>query len=318
MDIEFLRGKEFERQRAFLAALLPCLTRREQIVSVCLTGSLAGNRPDRWSSVDLLLVWNQAGRRMETEATHSGAVREALEEAFGEASYFCEQEGDDEVEGKLRGVGMVDQFPGRLPGDRKWGGVLFEIAWTIDSDAGRLGDLRGPLRPLYLANNVTEDMLAFSSEVSAQLDAPNVKAVEENLAQFWLLLGRLPAVVRRQEGLAAQALVADIRMLLVDLVVALNGAERPQTRARINQYLGPAQLEAFENSMALPQTVRRQEANQGPNWVGQAVSLVVLYRWYAPQLVERHGIRYPQAAEDAVLALLRAELENWPAQISTG
>ena len=318
MDIEFLRGKEFERQRAFLAALLPCLTRQEQIVSVCLAGSLAGSRADRWSSVDLLLLWNQADRRMDSGATPFEAVREALEEAFGEESFFCEQEGDDETEGNLSGVSLAVQAAGRLPREHSLAGVLFEIAWTMVADAGRLGGRSGPVRPLYVADDLTMDLPEILSKRAAQLGPPNVKKVEENLARFWLLLGRLPAVVGRQEGLAAHALVADIRMLLVDLVVALNGAERPQSRARINQYLGPAQLEAFENSMGLPQTVQRQEAIQGPNWVGQAVSLVVLYRWYAPQLVERHGIRYPQAAEDAVLALLRAELETWPAQISTG
>ena len=56
----------------------------------------------------------------------------------------------------------------------------------------------------------------------------------------------------------------------------------------------------------------------GRRWVGQAVALVVLYRWYAPQLAERHSLLYPQMAEDTVLALLSAELENWPDRISTG
>lgn len=318
MDIEFLRGKETERQRAFLAALLPCLTRREQIVSVCLTGSLAGDRADRWSSVDLLLVWNQVDGRATTGATPTVAVREALEEAFGPESFFCEQDCYDETEGKLSGAGPFDPSTGRLPGEPRRAVVLFEIAWTMVADSGRLGERRGPVRPLYVADALTMDLPEILNKRGAQLGPPNVKTVEKNLARFWLLLGRLPAVVRRREALAAHALVADMRMLLVELVVALNGADRPQSRARINQFLGPAQLAAFENSMGLPHTGQRQEAIQGPNWVGQAVSLVVLYRWYAPQLVERHEIRYPQAAEDAVLALLRGELENWPAQISTG
>lgn len=318
MDFEFKRGTELRRQRAFLEALLPCLTKREQIESIWLTGSLAGNRADRWSSVDLLLLWRQVAPRTDFGATPSEAARAALDEAFGEESFFCEQEGHDETEGKLSGVGMADWCAGTLPGDREREGVLFEISWIPVSNGVTQRDGRGPLRLLYVADHLAVDMPGSLNDRSEQLDPPNVKAVEKNLARFWLLLGRLPAVVKRQETLAAHALLADIRMLLVDLVVALNGAERPQTWARINQYLGPAQLEAFENSMGLSQTVPRQEAIQGQNWVGQAVSLVVLYRWYAPQLVERHGTHYPQTAEEAVLALLSAELENWPAQISTG
>ncbi len=318
MDIGFLRGKKTERQRAFLEALLPCLTKREQIASVWLTGSLAGNRPDRWSSVDLLLLWQKGVPRTDFGSTPSEALRAALDEAIGEESFFCEQVGYDETEGKLNGVGIADRFAATLPGDRERAGLLFEISWIPVSNKVTQGGGRGPLRLLYVADHLAVDIPGSLNQGSAQLGPPIVKVLEKKLARFWLLLGRLPAVVKRQESLAAHALLADIRMLLVDLVVALNGADRPQTRARINQYLGPAQLEAFENSMGLSQTVQRREAIQGQNWVGQAVSLVVLYRWYAPQLVERHEIRYPQAAEDAVLTLLRAELENWPAQISTG
>ena len=51
--------------------------------------------------------------------------------------------------------------------------------------------------------------------------------------------------------------------------------------------------------------------------IGQAVSLVVIYRWYAPQLVAKHKLRYPQAEESAAWDALVAKLPTWPRKITT-
>ena len=111
----------------------------------------------------------------------------------------------------------------------------------------------------------------------------------------------------RQGGFAARHL-DDARQVLIDLVVALNGADRPPSPSRVNQYLGPLQRDAFEKTLPV-------RAATAESWIGQAVALIVLYRWYAPQLVEIHPIDYPTALEKSVLALLSAEVDGWPAMV---
>ncbi len=98
--------------------------------------------------------------------------------------------------------------------------------------------------------------------------------------------------------------------MLTDLVVALNGATRPASPTRINPYLGPAQRDAFEKTL-------RHTANHTESWIGQAVALIVLYRWYAPQLVEMYNLEYPTRLEESVLALLCVEVPGWPAHITS-
>jgi hypothetical protein len=51
--------------------------------------------------------------------------------------------------------------------------------------------------------------------------------------------------------------------------------------------------------------------------IGQAVSLVVIYRWYAPQLVAKHALHYPYAQEDACWESLLEHLPTWPRQVTT-
>jgi len=53
------------------------------------------------------------------------------------------------------------------------------------------------------------------------------------------------------------------------------------------------------------------------SWIGRAVALVVIYRWYAPQLVEKYNLTYPQALEDKVWAQLQHELPDWPLTVTT-
>ena len=46
--------------------------------------------------------------------------------------------------------------------------------------------------------------------------------------------------------------------------------------------------------------------------MGQAVALVVIYRWYAPQLVEKFGLTYPDQIEAQALAVMGDLLPTWP------
>ncbi len=49
----------------------------------------------------------------------------------------------------------------------------------------------------------------------------------------------------------------------------------------------------------------------------RAVALVVIYRWYAPQLVEQYKLAYPQALEAEVWRQLQHELPDWPLTVTT-
>ncbi len=52
-------------------------------------------------------------------------------------------------------------------------------------------------------------------------------------------------------------------------------------------------------------------------YIGQAVALVVIYRWYAPQLVDKFGLAYPEATEQAVWQRISRLLPDWPLAVTT-
>ncbi len=303
---------ELPLQRAFLQALVPSLASIEQVREIWLTGSLARGDADRWSSVDLCLMWSAACPDSVGGTGPSATLLEALDDLLGDGNAIYDQIERSQYGGRLRGISLSAPGAGGPPD-----GVLFELVWTPLANEESLGQWTDALRPLYLAEGRSQNGRAVRGRGPA-LASPDTDLIDTQLRRFWLLLAQLPAVVRRREQLAAHALLSELRALLIDLVVSLNGARRPQARARINQYLGPAQREAFEKSLGYSQGSRGSGAATGFNWIGQAVSLVVLYRWYAPQLVQRHSLPYPKNAEETVLALLSAELENWPSNIATG
>jgi hypothetical protein len=74
--------------------------------------------------------------------------------------------------------------------------------------------------------------------------------------------------------------------------------------------LGESQRAAIQKTLLLPSV-------SAEGWIGQAVALVVIYRWYAPQLVDKFGLAYPQALETAVWQQLASELADWPLTITT-
>jgi len=309
---------ELPAQRAFLQALVPCLASFEQIREIWLTGSLARGDADRWSSVDLCLLWRAEGPGSAGETGPSGTLKEALDKALGEGNAIYDQADESESGGCLRGISLRTKRADGPLSDNGTGGVLFQLYWTLSANEEGLGQWTGSHHALHLADGLSDKRGRTVRGEGAALGSPDTESVDMQLRRFWLLLARLPAVVQRQERLAAHSLLSELRSLLIDLVVSLNGARRPQTKARVNQYLGQAQREAFERSLGYSQVNWRSRAGTGFNWIGQAVSLVVLYRWYAPQLAERHSLPYPKHAEETVLTLLSAELDNWPSNITTG
>ncbi|MCS6828729.1 MAG: hypothetical protein NZ553_19120 [Caldilinea sp.] len=133
--------------------------------------------------------------------------------------------------------------------------------------------------------------------------------VQRTLEQFWNILATLPDLIQRRENLLAADATARLRRFVLEMMLALNGVAYPTDTRHLNTYLSDTQRAAVEKTLLMP-TVGAE------SWIGQAVALVVIYRWYAPQLVEKYGLRYPRAAEEAAWLRLRG-LPDWPLVIAT-
>ncbi len=142
------------------------------------------------------------------------------------------------------------------------------------------------------------------------LQRPTPDQVAARLADFWRLLGDLPDLLRRQEHLLADHLTTELRGVVIELMLALNGIQWPVGTRHLNRYLSASQRAAIEKTMVAP-------AVDADSWIGRAVALVVIYRWYAPQLVAHYGLVYPQQQEEAVWALLQREIPDWPLAVTT-
>jgi hypothetical protein len=97
---------------------------------------------------------------------------------------------------------------------------------------------------------------------------------------------------------------------VIEMMLAMNGIAYPTGTRRLNAYLGESQR------AALVKTLRVLTPGRSA-WIGGAVSLLVIYRWYAPQLVERYGLSYPQELENMTLAEIAARLPEWPVEVRT-
>lgn len=284
------------RQRHFLARLLPPLQDLHWIHAGWLSGSFARGDGDRWSDLNLHLLIEDA--QMEQALTHLCAL--------------LDREVDEGWHRRLEAREMVSGLTFVTePADATRGGVHFALRWAGLSRLQSHLDQYRPLRLLFAQEYLSAPLRDYLDSPWPALRPPDRDDVLALLAYFWMPLSRLPAALNRGEHLAAAQLLVDARRSLIDLVVGLNGADRPPSPARINQYLGPAQLEAFEKTLTA-------KAVDPAAWIGQAVALIVLYRWYAPQLVEIYTVPYPAALERTVLALLSAEVDGWPALIQTG
>jgi hypothetical protein len=117
----------------------------------------------------------------------------------------------------------------------------------------------------------------------------------------------------RQQILLAGEQLHSLRQIILQCILALNGIQRPATRD-LNTYLSVNQRMALEKTLL-------QAAGENQSWteiyIGQAVSLVVIYRWYAPQLVAKHNLRYPLTQEQAAWESLLESLPTWPQTITS-
>jgi hypothetical protein len=139
---------------------------------------------------------------------------------------------------------------------------------------------------------------------------PEQESIADLLRRFWLDLANLPDLLQRDEHLLAAACTASLRQTLLEMMLALNGIAYPAGTRHLNSYLGPSQRSAIEKTLLAPRAA-------ADSWIGQAVALVVIYRWYAPQLVATYELAYDGALEAETLARLQAEISDWPSAITT-
>lgn len=142
------------------------------------------------------------------------------------------------------------------------------------------------------------------------LQKPSAAAVAAHLTHFWQLLAQLPDLLNRHEYLLADRLTFQLRSTVLEMMLALNGIQWPTGTAHLNRYLSTQQRAAIEKTMVLSTS-----APEG--WIGRAVALLVIYRWYAPQLVQAFDLTYPQVLEETVLQTLHHELADWPRFVTT-
>lgn len=143
-----------------------------------------------------------------------------------------------------------------------------------------------------------------------QLQHPDPARVAALLAQFWHELDALPDLIQREEHFLCAQQTSTLRGIVAELMLALNGIAWPAGTRHLNSYLGASQRAALERTLAAP------SVDSGA-WIGQAVALTVIFRWYAPQLVTALHVDYPQALEDATLDRLQRTLDSWPQSITT-
>lgn len=291
------------RQRDFLRRVVPAMAGLPQVYAIWLTGSLARGDADRWSSVDLCLLLDDNGNARGA----MDALQDVLTSIFGPHYVVSYSHLGPLSGGRLSGMTLAEPLQGAASG-----GVCFDFHWNVVRRVKNFRSWHGPVHLLYTSSELPEETLAELTGAFPPLNRADEGEVEIGLRSFWLELADLPAVVNRQEHLAAVSLLDRARNHLVNLIVAVNGARRPPSTTRVNQYLGPSQRDALEKTLVCP--------SPSPDaWIAQAVALIVIYRWYAPQLREH----IPQEAEptrleETVLALLAAEIDGWPARITTG
>ena len=142
---------------------------------------------------------------------------------------------------------------------------------------------------------------------------PQPAHIQDLLDTFWTELAVLADLLPRQQFVLAVEQVHSLRQIILQCMLALNGIQRPATRD-LNTYLSANQRAALEKTLLLPSV-------DYPAWaetlIGQAVSLVVIYRWYAPQLIAKHNLHYPRAQEQAAWQTLLEALPTWPQTITT-
>jgi hypothetical protein len=134
--------------------------------------------------------------------------------------------------------------------------------------------------------------------------------VAQLLQDFWRQLALLPELAARDEHLLCATCTGELRLIVLRMMLALNGISYPAETRRLNGYLSDSQRAAIEKTLVTPSVGTA-------SWIGQAVALVVICRWYAPQLAAAYHVPAAEAVEQETLALLAATLPDWPAAITT-
>ena len=142
------------------------------------------------------------------------------------------------------------------------------------------------------------------------LQKPDPTRIQRLLDLFWHELAKLADLIRRDEHLLCAHCTAGLRDIVTEMMLALNGIAWPSGTSHLNAYLSTSQRAAIDKTLLAP-TV------DGDGWIGQAVALVVIYRWYAPQLVAEYELLYPQAIEEATWTILQDQLPDWPISVTT-
>lgn len=148
------------------------------------------------------------------------------------------------------------------------------------------------------------------SDTPYRLRAPDAPYLEALFAGYWQTLEALAALLRDGELILAEERVHSLRALILDMMLAANGIERPAHALSLNRYLGESQRIALEKTLVARGTARE-------SIVAGAVALTVIYQWYAPQLVERYGVVEPDADVQRVYDLLAQGVPEWPLTIQT-
>jgi hypothetical protein len=145
------------------------------------------------------------------------------------------------------------------------------------------------------------------------LQPPQPAQLQLLLTSFWVDLATLADLLTREQFLLAAEQVHFLRQTILQMMLALNGIQRPTTRD-LNLYLSASQRAALEKTLLQPNT---DNGSMSEVWIAQAVALVVIYRWYAPQLVAKYGLTYPHEEEKAAWYTLVTSLPTWPQQVTT-
>ncbi len=143
-----------------------------------------------------------------------------------------------------------------------------------------------------------------------RLHKPEVAQVQHLLTVFWQRLLVVGDLVQRNQHLLAHEQIGMLRQTVLEMMLALNGIQCPAGTLHLNGYLGESQRAALEKTLFVSSV-------SAESWIGQAVALVVIYRWYAPQLVEKFGLAVPGDVEAVTLAELQRQLPDWPLEITT-
>ncbi len=279
-----------------IAPLIPALREPAGVAAAWLTGALAQGRGDAQSSPHIHLLWVLPHRDPGPE------LAACLDTAFP--------------------CGWTPLDPGARPLDlllhpdpnrpERDGGRL-TLGWTLPGELPGHLAAHGPRRELFRDPARMSPALAqvLDRIPSAPYPSPTPAQVRHAMLHFWATLSALAGAWSRDDHLAAVQLLCQARRHILELVSALNGSGPPPTPARVRPFLGPDQTHALTRTLAQPRGIHRA------SWIGQAVALVVLYRWYAPQLADRFGLDLPEAVEAGVLQRLARTVPGWPARIES-